>query len=53
MNRVLTFAVVEMSAVIMKSGLVDVTAVNLIQGSTSDCMMMDDTICIAQGLFSF
>ena len=53
MNRVLNFAVVAMSAVIMTSSRVDAAVVNITQGSTSGYTMTDGNTYVIQNSVSF
>ena len=53
MNRVLNFAVVAMSAVIMTSSRVDAAVVNITEGSTSGYTMTDGNTYVIQNSVSF
>ena len=53
MNRVLNFAVVAMSAVIMTSSRVDAAVVNITQGSMSGYTMTDGNTYVIQNSVSF
>ena len=53
MNRVLNFAVVAMSAIVMTSSRVDAAVVNITEGSTSGYTMTDGNTYVIQNSVSF
>ena len=53
MNRILNFAVVAMSAVIMTSSRVDAAVVNITEGSTSGYTMTDGNTYVIQNSVEF